>query len=225
MATLEQWKNRKSTRSFNRNKIPDFNTILEIENCLNYLPIQVTDSNRNKPNHLVFRLDPSDILLKQRLVNNIFSTPRPTEYFTEIYDAPYVYLLCEALLDGRSVECDDFVIHRNVGFTAGVLISEAVSRNLDTGQIACVQDVSKKPIIKGKVEGMLNKRFKEELLQLRNAHGNNLGIGQINMAVCLGYKQKHEHNQYIKHPVLQRKTFTGSKLPNRNQPFMFVNNV
>lgn len=225
MATLEQWKNRKSIRSFDRNKIPDFNTILEIENCLNYLPIQVTNWNKNKPNHLVFRLDPSDIKLKQMLVKNIFFTPRPTEYFTEIFDAPYVYLLCEALLDESSIELDDIVVHRNMGVTAGVLISEAVSRNLDTGQIACVQDVSKKPIIKSKVEGMLNKRFKKELLQLRNAHGNNLGIGQINMAVCLGFKQKHEDNQYIKHPVLNKKTFTGSKLPNRNQPFMFVNNV
>lgn len=227
MATSEQWKNRISVRTFDQNFIPDIELISEIENCLNYLPVQITQANKDKPNFLVFRLNPEDKPFKEFLVRNVFFINNPDEYFTELYEAPYTYIFVDMEYNKCVVEPDTVVSARNLGVACGALVSEAISRNIDICQIACVQEPTPEKLKTIRIE--LHKRFPKEIETFRKLYGDRLGLGNIVMGIGLGFRKNQEIytrvQTYVEHEELKVPTEVGRKITNRTQPFMFVKNV
>lgn len=227
MATFEQWKNRISVRTFDQDRIPDIKLISEIEDCLNYLPVQVTPANKDKPNFLVFRLNPEDKSFKEFLVRNVFFINNPDEYFTELYEAPYTYIFVDIEYNKCAVEPDTTVSARNVGVACGAIISEAISRNIDICQIACVQEATPEKLKTIRIE--LHKRFPKEIETFRKIHGDRLGLGNIIMGIGLGFRKNSETDilaqLYFEHEELKIPTTVHKKITNRKQPFLFVKNV
>ena len=226
MATLEQWQNRETARSF-YNTIPDIKIIQEIDQCLNHMPIQVTSKNKKNPNFAILRLGPNDTDIKELLVRKVFFVTEPLEYFTAIYDAPYVYLFLEALIDGQPVERTDDVIHRNMGVVCGGLITEAIGRGLDAGSFACAQATWDYPEYRPltthkKLYKILNQRFAKQIAALKNAHGENFGLGSVMMAVSVGYAKPllpRGSRVLERHPILGVPYVNFGKNPNKAQPF------
>lgn len=224
MATNEQWKNRISVRTFDQDLIPDIEIISEIEDCLNYLPIQVTPSNKDKPNFLVFRLNPEDNTLKEFLVRNVFFINKPDEYFTELYEAPYTYIFVDAMYNNIPVETDPVVFSRNIGVACGAMVSESISRNIDICQIGCTQELQPKKI--KAVRKKLYKRFKKQINTFKKMYGDEFDIGNIELGLGLGFRKESKSLKlYIHHPKLSVPTAVRRKLTNRKQPFMFIKNV
>lgn len=234
MATEEQWKKRISTRCFDQENIPDIKLIEEIETCLNFLPIQISENNEDKPNYLVFRLNPDDKELKEFLVRNVFNINDdygPEEYFTELVDAPYTYIFVRLDIGkGSPVEENSAILFRNVGVAVGALVAEAVSRDIDICQIACTGGYDKYPAENSKIDirisRALNKRFHKEINYFKKEYGEKLKLGRIEMGIGLGFRKILEDARYIKyHKELGLPTVFHSKLPDRKYPFMFVRDV
>src|SRR6056300_1543802 len=128
MATLEQWQRRNTVREFDREFIPSKEQLTHIENCINLLPVQLTGTNRKFPNVVVMKLTPDDTELKKQMVERIFNiTEHPAEFFTQIYDAPYVYCLFETTYNGEYVEKSETVVALNTGVACGAILTEALS--------------------------------------------------------------------------------------------------
>lgn len=229
MATIEQWHNRQTARNFVKNYTPDPNTLENIETCLNLLPLQVTHSNRSDPNFFIFRLDPEDSNLKYELVKSVFYIDDPTEYFTSIYEAPYVYLFIEALRDLQPVEKNGNILHTNMGVACGAMITEVIGHGLDACSIACAQatwDYPKQAPAKLRIYKKLANRFHSQIQTIKIAHGKNFDLGSVMMAICVGkrvpLKQKITSATYDMHHELNLPYFAYSKLPRRVQPFSFI---
>ena len=226
MATLEQWRNRTTARSF-YDTIPDVNIMQEIDECLNHMPIQVTSTNKKHPNFAILRLGPKDKDIKEALVRKVFFITEPTEYFTAVYDAPYVYLFLEALIDNAPIELSDNIVHTNMGVVCGGLITEAIGRGLDAGSFACAQVtwdyVAKQPNkTHKKLHNSIHQRFAKQIAALKTAHGENFGLGSVMMAVCVGHAKPlvtRGSPVLERHPALSLPYVNFGKVPNKAQPF------
>ena len=234
MATEEQWKKRISTRCFDQENMPDIKLIEEIETCLNFLPIQISENNSNKPNYVVFRLNPDDKQLKEFLVRNVFNINDdygPEEYFTELVDAPYTYIFVRLDIGKHSpIEPNSNILFRNVGVAVGALVAEAVSRDIDICQIACTGGYPIGPKENSKVDKRVSraliKRFHKEMNYFKKTYGEKLKFGRIEMGIGLGFRKILDDASYIQyHKELELPTVFQSKLPDRKYPFMFVRDV
>ena len=225
MTNIKQWENRYTPREFDSTLIPTQEQIKCITDCLNYMPIQATSSNNLQlPNHLVFLLTPNDVELKNHLVKHVFMTPEGDEHFTALYDAPYVFLLADLLVEEnnvfRSAETALAPLFTSVGLTTGVILSQALEAGLDVGQFACVN-----PTQIEKTLEKINNRFKNEIKELTNVHTPyKIKIGEILMGIGIGRGKKAKHNAMKIHENTNLNFYQGKKLI-KKQPFMFINNV
>ena len=236
MTNIKQWENRYTAREFDSTLIPTREQIKCITDCLNYMPIQATSSNNLQlPNHLVFLLTPNDVELKNHLVKHVFKLPEGTEHFTALYDAPYVFLLMDLLVEDRnhfrSVELDLAPAFTSVGLTTGVILSQALEAGLDVGQFACVNPTNIEKTLE-----KINNRFKNEIKELTNVHAPyKLKIGDILMGIGVGYGKNSKNKTILNtlsnsstsvktHEGTNLKFFAGKSVV-KKQPFMFINNV
>lgn len=225
MPNLDTWKKRYTVRDFDMEKIPTECQIRHITDCLNYLPMQVTDNNPNLPNHLVLRLNPEDRELKKFLVKNYFHDPEKIEHFTTLFEAPYLFLLTDILkYDKRSKKylsiesTSRFMMH--LGLTTGVIISQSIEIGLDVCQIACTSSDNQ---IRDNVICMLNERFKKEIDVLIQIHGISLQIGELRIGIGVGFGNPLSNNyNKIMHEELEVYYFSAKKFT-KKQPFMYVN--
>lgn len=227
MATLEQWENRETARMFDEDFIPTDKQITQIENCINHLPIQVSHNNPDLPNFLIFKLTPNDEKLKKFLVKQIFHTEDKRDYFTGLYEAPYVFIFVELMKNQKhSVEGSDHVLFTNLGFYMGALTTEAVSLDLDVCQIACAAKATKK--FTDRITKKLIKRFEKEFSVIKETHSEypQMCLGPVMAAVGVGKGSsfpagKALSKSYIIHKDLQLPTYPSKKLEKR-QPFMYA---
>jgi hypothetical protein len=224
MPNLESWKKRYTVRDFDTKKIPSVDQIRHITNCLNFLPIQQTDENKNLPNHLVLTLTPADKSLKRFLVENWFHDPEKIEHFTTLYEAPYLFLLTDILKYNNirkkynSVETTSkFMMH--LGLTTGVIISQSIEIGLDVCQIACTSSDDQ---INQHIISLLNQRFKRQLNILKRVHKTNLKIGELRLGIGVGFGMPLSTvGKQEMHEELGVKYFPAKKL-NKKQPFMYI---
>jgi hypothetical protein len=224
MPKVDIWKKRYTAREFYSSQIPTIQQINHITDCLNYLPIQHTDKNKNLPNHLVLLLTPNDTDLKKHLVLNLFHDPEKIEHFTGLYEAPYLFLITDILKynsrfkNYESVEKDStFLTH--IGLTTGVILSQALEVGLNVSQIACTSTDVHANL---EINSMLNNRFSREISRLRTIHRTKIKIEQVRMGIGIGFAKPLSSEFTRKtHPELDV-FFYPSRRFRKKQPFMFV---
>jgi hypothetical protein len=229
MATIQSWKNRYTVREFDSTKIPTKEQIRHITDCLNYMPVQVIETNPDLPGHFVFLLTPEDDKLKKILVENLFYITNPTEHFTALFDAPYVFLLVDVLRQyeyGMSSTVNDMsVFATGLGVTTGVILTQALEAGLDVCQIACTKDLRDDLIQSTKISNALKKRFSKEIETLTNVHNDYIiDIGSIELGIGVGFGKDTRGTEIVVHPETGLPFDPTRKLV-KKQPFMYVDNV
>lgn len=230
MANIESWKNRYTVREFDSTKIPTKEQIKHITDCLNYMPVQVTETNPRLPNHFVFMLTPEDTEIKKLLVQDLFYITNPTEHFTALYDAPYVFLLVDILrhyegINQISPVADSLVFLVGVGVTTGVILTQALEVGLDVCQIACTKDFEDSDPKAIEITNLLKKRFAKEIETLTDVHKEyKIDIGHIELGIGVGFGKTPTQNPMDIHPKTGL-PFDPTKKLTKKQPFMYVDNV
>lgn len=228
MANTDQWKKRYTVRQFDTTKIPTKEQIAHITECINYMPIQVTHLNGNLPTHFVFMLTPEDRSIKEFLVRNLFHNPEKSEYFTALYDAPYLFLIMEVVKshDGQTYDGVEttHITAVSAGLITGVILSQALEAGLDVCQIACVEDINalENKKIKSQFYKIIKTRFAKELEILSSIHNTTLiSVDKISLGIGVGYGKELSTDYSAKHPELGLEMNPSRKLI-KKQPFMFV---
>jgi hypothetical protein len=230
MASIQSWKNRYTVREFDTTKIPTTEQIKHITDCLNYMPVQVTEDNPRLPNHFVFMLTPEDTEIKKLLVQKVFYITNPDEHFTALYDAPYVFLLVDILRhyttpNQISSVADTPVFLVGVGVTTGIILTQALESGLDVCQIACTSNFEDSDPRSLEIINLLKKRFAEEIKTLTTVHKEyKIDIGSIALGIGVGFGKPTTQNTTDIH----KKTglpFDATKKLTKKQPFMYVDNV
>ena len=230
MASIESWKNRYTVREFDSTKIPTTEQIKHITDCLNYMPMQVTEDNPRLPNHFIFMLTPEDTEIKKLLVQHVFYIENPNEHFTALYDAPYVFLLVDTLryyegCNQFSPVADTAVFSVGIGVTTGVILTQALEAGLDVCQIACTKKFEDSDTKSSKILNLLNKRFAKEIKTLTDVHNEyKIKIGRIELGIGVGFGKPTTKNPKDVH----KKTglpFDSTRKLTKKQPFMYVDNV
>lgn len=230
MASIESWKNRYTVREFDSTKIPTTEQIKHITDCLNYMPIQVTEDNPRLPNHFVFLLTPEDTEIKKLLVQHVFYIENPKEHFTALYDAPYVFLLVDILRNYESINqisavADTPVFLVGIGVTTGVILTQSLEAGLDVCQIACTRDLEDSDPKFIEIYNILKQRFAKEIKILTTVHNEyKIDIGHIELGIGVGFGKTPTKNPIGIHKKT-RLPFDSTKKLTKKQPFMYVDNV
>jgi hypothetical protein len=229
MANIKSWKNRYTVREFDSSKIPTKQQIKHITDCLNYMPVQVTEDNPRLPNHFIFLLTPEDTEIKKLLVQDFFYIKNPAEHFTALYDAPYVFLLVDVLRhyinEPVSPVADTAVFSVGVGVTTGVILTQALEAGLDVCQIACTKDFEDSDPKSIEINNLLKNRFAKEIKKLKTVHNEyKIDIGKIALGIGVGFGKPTRQNTTDIHKETGL-PFDSTKKLTKKQPFMYVDNV
>lgn len=230
---MESWKNRYTVREFDSTKIPTTEQIKHITECLNYMPIQVTAENKDLPNHLVFMLTPEDTEIKRMLVQDFFYITGPTEHFTALYDAPYVFLLVDILRHYITIPpasvADTAVFFTGIGVTTGVILTQSLEAGLDVCQIACTRGFHDDDPKSIEIKNILKKRFAKEIETLSAVHNEyTIDIGIIALGIGVGFGKKPKEPNEVPNTNVHTETglfFDPRKKLTKKQPFMYIDNV
>lgn len=128
----ENWKYRRCAREFTEQHV-DYDLIQDIIDIIPCIP-----SQNGYVDHWWVVFGPEDFKYKKWLVDNIYHyhhDDQKTEYFTGLITAPYVFHSFKI-----NPKSDQTVVEyiRNNSFHAGVIVSQAVDKGLDTAPIACM---------------------------------------------------------------------------------------
>jgi hypothetical protein len=129
----QHWKTRRSAREFTEQQV-DYTVIQDIIDIIPAIPAQ-----NGYVDHWWVVFGPEDFKCKEWLVDNIYNyyhnDHQKTEYFTGLITAPYVFHSFKINPRPDQTVISDVC---NNSFHAGVIVSQAVDKGLDTAPIACM---------------------------------------------------------------------------------------
>ena len=207
--SLAAWQKRYTVRQFDPTFVPPKESIDELVKCMEYIPLQLGNID-----HIWTVLGPNDGEFKQWLVDNVYFTDDEDqghrEYFSMIAQAPYVFHSFRVAWDDslyRRNKLNEVI--RNNSFHAGVLLAEALKKDLDVAQICCTDGYNVDYQRKHQYYvDWINERH-EPLWQMAPVERHLYWIEAPMMSVAVGKGLPHTTHDYT--PYNDGVSFTGQK--------------